>query len=257
MNYILIRSRYELFDRVFININGNDVKEIKYKRKSINKFWIKNEDFDFVDVKEKNIRKKRLFLLIEGEEIFINRIAIKKIKIKNIKGLVNNWIRGYFKSNVDNILYDYDFINNYNNSSIEILVYCVKYPNNKLIKNYLDNNRLIKIKVYTACFINYFNKIIDEENYIVVVYFNEKIYFLAVVKNKLYADRIFNKTDTEKYNSFEIVNYLENVLSESNIKLKNIYVSNNGTSFIENAYYSNKIKSLGDVDISLLMKYCI
>lgn len=82
-----------------------------------------------------DLKKKRLYLLIEGEELFIRMMTIPKVSKDKIYSMIKSELEYYFKS-IKEIVFTYT-ITGINNKNIELLVFCINADKLSLLKNFV------------------------------------------------------------------------------------------------------------------------
>ena len=172
-----------------------------------------------------HIKNKNLYILVEGETVFIKLITLPTVKKYLINDMIKNELRFYYKD-IDHIAFTYKLIKK-SKTNIEILVFCLRGNNLDILENNLDNTiRLKKINLIQFCFKNYYSNKIHEKNYILIFYYNFNLYFLICHDDEIVANNIVNSEQLLLLRfSEEMVEFLEKY-SEYAKQCKNIYYSN-------------------------------
>jgi len=184
------------------------------------------------------VKNRKLTIVIEGEEIYIEPITIPKVRNFRIYDLVKNELVYKF-DNIDNIIFNYKVIGE-SDKCINVIVYCANIENYHMLKKEsYKGGTFTKINLLQNYLLNYLSKMINEKDYYIAFKYNRDIYFLLVSKNNLIANRVmkFDKalsTYTEDFKDFleeykEEYSYINKIytleISLSNIELDNFIVT--------------------------------
>lgn len=138
-----------------------------------------------------DIRNKNLYIMVEGETVYIRLVTLPIVKKNLINEMIKNELRYYYKE-IDHIEFTYKLIKE-DKFNMEILVFCLKGNNLDILENSIDNNvTLKKVNLIQFCFKNYYSKKINVKNYIMVFYYNYNLYFLICNNNEIVANNIIN-----------------------------------------------------------------
>jgi hypothetical protein len=161
-----------------------------------------------------DIKNKNLYVLVEGETVYIKLLTLPTVKKYLINDLIKNELRYYYK-NIDHIAFTYKIIKK-DKINMEILVFCLKGNKLDILQNSIDNKvNLKKVNLIQFSFKNYYSKQIHEKNYILIFYYNCNLYFLICYNDEIVANTIIYTDDfklscfssqmnefLEKYNAF-------------------------------------------------------
>ena len=236
----------------------------------VNDFFHKNTYYeetknirDFqIDIKNKN-----LYVLVEGETVYIKIITLPVVKKHQINDMIKNELRYYYKE-IDHIAFTYKLIKE-DKFNIEVLVFCLKGSNLDILKNSIDNNiKLKRVSLIQFCFKNYYSNKIHEKNYIFVFYYSFNLYFLICHNGEIMVNNIISITEPLPFSFSEIMNeFLEKY--NDNAKLcKKIYYANieqldikdlntEALSMMEFKYLGLPHQILDDLKREELLKYII
>lgn len=138
-----------------------------------------------------DIKNKNLYVLVEGEAVYIKLINLPSVKKHLINDMIKNELRYYFKE-IEHIAFTYKLIKE-DKSNMEILVFCLKGNNLDILENCIDNNiNIKKVNLIQFCFKNYYSSKIKQVNYILVFYYNYNLYFLICHNDEIVANDIIN-----------------------------------------------------------------
>jgi hypothetical protein len=201
--------------KFLLQINNDGVKAIPFKRVPIVK-KIKYFNESFVDkeffVKLKN---KKLFMVIEGEELYIHNITIPRVKNFRIYDMIKNELIYKF-NNISNIIFNYNIIREAE-EVIDVIVYCVNIENfNVLKKENYNGSNFIKVNLIQNYFISYFETLIKEEDYFFAFRYKRNVYFLLVSKKNIVANKVIAIDKNLLSYSEEFVAFLKNYREEYN-----------------------------------------
>lgn len=162
------------------NIILNRVKSIA----TLNTYY---KDFQSIKDFEAQIKNKNLYILVEGETVYIKMVTLPKVKKHLVFDMIKNELRYYYKD-IDHIAFTYKLIKQ-DKSNMDILVFCLKGNNLDVLKNSINNNiNLKKVSLIQICFKNYYSSKINNKNYILVFYFNCNLYFLICSSGEIVAN---------------------------------------------------------------------
>jgi hypothetical protein len=214
-----------------------------------------------------HIKNKNLYILVEGETVFIKLITLPVVKKYLINDMIKNELRFYYKD-IDHIAFTYKLIKR-TKINIEVLVFCLKGSKLDILENNIHNNiNLKKVTLIQFCFKNYYSNKIHEKNYILIFYYNFNLYFLICYDDEIVANNIVSSKELvllkfseemvgflEKYN--EYANQCKNIYY-SNINELNAYKSENDRlNIYEFNYLGLSNKMLDDFKREELLKYII
>lgn len=211
----------------FITVDKNNfnLNYIKNKERSKN-----FKEFDDL-LEDKKIKSKKLYVLIEGEEVYIKELIIPKVKGKKINKILNNELLYEFNS-LEDILYCYK-IKNKNKRNMNILMFCVNIYDKLYVKKILNNKFNVK-GIYLVQFVilNYYMKYIKENKFKFLLKYKDYIYFIVCDKDKIIYNSVIKederknilikkellKEEFKMYNKIYCVfcdtNFLKDVLDE-------------------------------------------
>ncbi|MGH4120039.1 hypothetical protein [Clostridium sp.] len=198
-------------------------------------------DFQSIKDFEARIKNKNLYILVEGETVYIKMVTLPLVRKHLISDMIKNELRYYYKD-IDHIAFTYKLVKQ-DKSNMDILVFCLKGNNLDVLKNSINNNiTLKKVNLIQICFRNYYSSKISDKNYILVFYYNCNLYFLICVSGEIVANNsifikelsLFDYSDAineflEKYSGYAKLCktvYYANVKGLNIDEFKNISLSN-------------------------------
>lgn len=153
---------------------------------------IKAKDIDDIKIDFKN---KNLFIIVDGEEIYVKLMTFPKVKQENLHEFIKEELQYRFK-NIDNIMFTYQITKD-NGSSLEVIVFCLNWSKYNLIKKCTERGGKIKgIFPMQFCILNNYKNRIKDKNYILIFIHENILYLLACSDNKMIANSVM-KTFTE------------------------------------------------------------
>ncbi|MCB2291978.1 hypothetical protein LGK95_00300 [Clostridium algoriphilum] len=240
-------------------IEGIEFSKQTMLSKTIN-FLQKNKYYkDILDIKDfkLDIKNKNLYILVEGETVYIKMVTLPLVKKYQINDIIKNELRYYYKD-IDHMAFTYKLIKE-DKINMELLVFCLKGNNLDILENSIENNiNLRKINLIQFCFKEYCSTKINVKSYILVFYYNSNLYFLICNNNEIVANNIVN---IEELHQFEFSYLMNNFLEQYNdyVKLseKIYYVNINALNIDELEYVSLPHQILDEVSRKELLKYII
>ncbi|MGH4125678.1 MAG: hypothetical protein ACREV6_22430 [Clostridium sp.] len=200
------------------NIILNKVNNIAY----VNTYY---KDTPNIKDFEMDIKNKNLYVLVEGETIYIKMVTLPLVKKYLINDLIKNELRYYYKD-IDHISFTYKFIKK-DKFNMEILVFCLSGNNLGLLESCIDNNiKLKKVNLIQFCFKNYYSSKINEKNYIFVFYYNCILYFLICHNDEIVANTIVRVVDLHLFKFSYAMNEFLDKYNDYAKLCKKIYYAN-------------------------------
>jgi hypothetical protein len=206
----------EFSKSIILNKVNNSFEKNSYYKEIEN---VKNFQID--------IKNKNLYVLVEGETVYIKIITLPVVKRYQINDMIKNELRYYYKE-IDHIAFTYKLIKE-DKFNMEVLVFCLKGSNLDILENSIDNNiNLKRVNLIQFCFKNYYSNKIHEKNYIFVFYYNFNLYFLICHDGEIMVNNILSVRETLPFKFSDVMNeFLEKY--NDNAKLcKKIYYANIG-----------------------------
>jgi hypothetical protein len=237
-------------------IEINDRFLIKYEgaRKKFRVIY-KSDSYRFEDLKDiyVDLKYKRAAVILEGEEITVKLLTFPKVKKEALNGLIKNELFYYFKD-IDNIVFKYSIINEYNNK-LDIHVYCIDKRKINLIENCLNSSTRIKgIYLIQFCIINYFRSKIKEKDYVFAFQYKDNLYFLYCINNKVLHSSVNKTTINEIQFEALLYNFIENckILYEKDV-YKIYYSDCENSRILQDSLRNINCENLGSIDSNKLV----
>jgi hypothetical protein len=204
-----------------------------------------------------DIKNKNLYVLIEGETVYIKLVTLPLVKKYLINDMIKNELRYYYKD-IEHIAFTYKLIKK-DKSNMEILVFCLKGNNLDILENSLDNNiNLKKVNLIQFCFKNYYSNKINEQNYILVFYYNCNLYFLICRNDEIVANNIISVKELLLFKFSEVMNeFLEQYNSYAKLSKKIYYANIEELNIDEFKYLALSHQILDELKRDDLLKYII
>jgi hypothetical protein len=236
----------------------------------VNDFFEKNTYYkETENIKEFqiDIKNKNLYVLVEGETVYIKIITLPVVKKHQINDLIKNELRYYYKE-IDHIAFTYKLIKE-DKFNMEVLVFCLKGNNLDILKNSIDNNiKLKRVNLIQFCFKNYYSNRIHEKNYVFVFYYSFNLYFLICHNGEIMVNNILSTTETLSFKFSDVMNEFLEKYNENAKLCKKIYYANIGQlnikdldsevlSMVEFKYLGLPHQILDDLKREELLKYII
>ena len=232
------------------NILLNRVKNIAYGN-TYNKDTLNIKEF------KTDIRNKNLYILVEGETIYIKIITLPLVKKYQINDLIKNELRYYYKD-IDHISFTYKIIKK-DKLNMEILVFCISGNSLDILENCIENNiNFKKVNTIQFCFKNYYCNKINEKNYILVFYYNCKIYFLICHNDEIVANTIIRVMDSFLFKfSYAMNEFLDQYNDYAKLCNKIYYANVEGINIEGFKYHTLSNVILENLEWEKLVKYII
>jgi|GEM_PF-1060533 len=239
-------SGIEFFKHNFLNRTINITKGDTYYKDRHN-----IKDFK-IDIKNKN-----LYILVEGETVYIKMVTLPIVKKYLINDMIKNELRYYYKD-IDHIAFTYKLIKE-DKFNMELLVFCLKGNNLDILENSIENNiNLKKVNLIQFCFNNYYSNKINVKNYILVIYYNFNLYFLICSNNEIVANNIVNIHEEPQFEFSHLMNdFLEQYNDYAKQSEKIYYANTKQLDINEFKYIALPHQILDELKREELLKYII
>jgi len=204
-----------------------------------------------------DIRNKNLYVLVEGETIYIKMVTLPIVKKHQINDLIKNELRYYYKD-IQHISFTYKLIKK-DEFNMEIMVFCLSGNNLGILETCIENNvHLKKVNLIQFCFKNYYSNKINEDNYILVFYYNHILYFLICHNDEIVANSIIRVVDLILFKfSYAINEFLDKYNSYAKLCEKIYYANVEGLKIEEFKYLKLSAVILQNLKRDDLVKYII
>ncbi|MBU3142200.1 hypothetical protein [Clostridium sp. CF012] len=204
-----------------------------------------------------DIKNKNLYVLVEGETIYIKMVTLPLVKKHLISDLIKNELR-YYYNDIDHISFTYKLINK-DEFKMEILVFCLSGNNLDILENCIDNNiNLKKVNLIQFCFKNYYCNKINEKDYILVFYYNCILYFLICHNDEIVANTNVKVVDLLLFKfPYAMNEFLDKYNNYAKQCKKNYYANVEGLYIEEFKYLTLPVVILENLKGPELIKYII
>lgn len=181
------------------------------------------KDFEKLKIK---IRNKNLYIIIEGEEIYIKNMRLPRVYGEQLDTLIQNQLIYLYGTKAEEIFYSYTIFKEKQNE-VEVLVFCVNCEELNEFKNYTNYSGVIKkVNLVQFCFLNYFKKYISDDNYFFIFKYNENLYLIAVAENKVIADKVVKDSEENDEIILRAYNYLKERALAVYVHINKMYCAN-------------------------------
>ncbi len=249
---------------MFLEVSAERISGIKFSKNNIlNKVY--NIDYgnpyykdtaNIMDFKI-DIKNKNLYVLIEGETVYIKMVTIPLVKKYLINELIKNELRYYYKD-IEHMSFTYKLIKK-DKVNMEVLVCCLSGNNLDILESCIDNNiNLKKVNLIQFCIKDYYSKKIDEKSYILVFYYNHILYFLICNNDEIVANSIIRIVDLPLFKfSYAMNEFLDKYSGYAKHCNKIYYVNVEGINIEEFEYLTLPKMILEKLTREKLVKYII
>ena len=227
---------------IFLEVSEKKISGIEFSKHVIfNKVYnIANENIYYKDATniidfQSNIKNKNLYVLVEGETVYIRMVTLPTVKKYLVNDMIKNELRYYYKD-MNHISFTYKLIKK-NKTNMEILVFCLKENNLDILENSYNNVTLKKVNLIQFCFKNFYSSKINVKDYIMVFYYNTNLYYLICNNNEIVAN-----------NSLSLKEVIISKFSKSMNEFLEQY--NDYAKSCEKIYYSNISQLVIESDIN-------
>ncbi|WMJ81393.1 hypothetical protein RBU49_03805 [Clostridium sp. MB40-C1] len=247
---------------LFLNIRGNNVMNVRCEKLDKKNYIPYEEDkrnhepyiqrdiiknFEELKIKVKN---RKLYIMLEGEEIHVKLLKLPKVYNEKLENMIENEMIYLYGTKANEIYYDYSVLKE-NKNDLDVLVFCVNCELLSNMKSYNKfKNSIKRVSLVQMHFIEYLKRYILENKYILILEYYNNIYFTAIYKDKIIANKVVKSSENDYDSLVNGVNFIKDRISIINVKIDNIYTCNiNNYRF--NQYLSEikdvKYKNLGEL----------
>lgn len=173
--------------KFFINIRDDYILETSLKKdRGINTRKICS---DFLHSKSNiNIYRRNIYIFIEQEKIYVKFLSVPRIPNKNLYYIIKKEL-DYIFGNVKNLIFSYEILK-IKETNIDLIVYYSDCKKTNIINKYYKNKNKVNIGMIQFEFVNSFNILKRENNYILCVLYKEDLYIMGIVNSKMYSNSI-------------------------------------------------------------------
>lgn len=159
-----------------------------------------------------NIHRKKVYAIVEGEEVYIKLVTIPRVNYNKIEDLIRCELLYYFKD-IGSILYTYSILKE-SDVSFEIIVFCLNADKIDVLKKSLSDFTKVKgIYLIQFCVLNFIKKVVNEDDFNLAFYSKRSLYLLEVRSNVLKKNKVSKKVNTSKEFKIEIDSFINPRLS--------------------------------------------
>lgn len=180
---------------------------------------------DFQDLKIR-VRNKNLYIMIEGEEIYLKYMQFPRVYGEQLDKLIQNQLIYLYGTKAEEIFYSY-IIFKEKEKELDVLVFCVNCEELNELKNFTNYNGVIKkVNLVQFCFLNYFKKYISHSDYFFMFKYNENLYLIAVADNKIIANKVVKDSEKNYETIVRVYDYLKEKTLSLPIHINKMYCVN-------------------------------
>jgi len=215
LNLMLIYIMEGEYVNVIYMVNNKDVTEIDLgKFKSIKKkVSFKTDEQGLQKIgKERiqvNLKTKKVYVVIEGEEIYIKYFKFPIVNENKLYELINNELNYLYRN--EKFIFNYKKIKQ-TSRDIEVAVFYLRAENLDSINKLLRRQELKAVRLIQICFFNYYKNLINEKDYFIFFKYADSGYMIFVRNNSIYANEVYYMSkdkECDKIKKFFFYNYME------------------------------------------------
>ena len=204
-----------------------------------------------------DIKNKNLYVLVEGETVYIKMVTLPLVKKYLINDMIKNELRYYYKD-IEHIAFTYKLIKE-DKFNMEILVFCLKGNKLDILENSINNNICLKkVNLIQFCFKNYYANKMHMKNYVFVFYYNYNLYFLICSNDEIVVNNVINTKDLLLFKFSNVMNdFLEQYNDYAKLCEKIYYSNIEELDIDEFEYLGLNYQILDNLKREELLKYII
>lgn len=208
-----------MFNNYVVEIEENKMIDISLMKKlplksgfKIMKSVMPSGDIDGINV---DIRRKKIYVIVEGEEVYIKLITIPRVHYSKIEGLIKGELLYYFKE-IENILFTYSILKE-DDRCFEVIIFCLNADKiDVLQKNFCDISQVKGIYLIQFCILNFMKKTINEDSFNVVFSLKKSLYLMEVKYNILKQNRVIKEVTSSEEFKFKVNSFIKYKMSSHN-----------------------------------------
>lgn len=208
-----------MFDNYVVEIEENKMLDIRLMKKlplkssfKIMKSIMPSGDITGVNV---DIHRKKIYVIVEGEEVYIKLITIPRVNYSKIEDLIRGELLYYFKE-IENILFTYSILKEADRC-FEVIVFCLNADKiDVLQKSFCDISQVKGIYLIQFCILNFMKKTINEDNFNVVFSLKKSLYLMEVKFNILKKNRVIKEVMSSEEFKFQVDDFIKYKISSYN-----------------------------------------
>lgn len=171
------------------------------------------------------IKNRNLYIVIEGEEVYIKTFLIPKCNKGAIKRIICQELNIFF-NNAENLTYSYKIISK-TKDTLEVLAFYLNSEKLLKLKTYdINKNNLKLINLIQFYIFNYYYKSIKEKVYLLIITYNDNLYILGCTNKNVISNTLI-KNYNYVYNVETITSLIhKNYICLGDNKIERIYLVN-------------------------------
>jgi hypothetical protein len=204
-----------------------------------------------------DIKNKKLYIIIDGQEIYIKHLSLPRLNKYETEKLIFNELN-YYINDMSNVVFSYNIYSIHENVQ-EILVFCLNWSKLDLLKQFADkNNDIAAVYMIQLCFLKYYKSYIKSEKFLFIFKHNDNAYLLMCSSGNMISNKVIQLKDgdCDSENIVKAVNDLYNdytIPDKIDIYLANMDAPNEMTNY--NDRYN--IIKLNEVPSEKIVNCCI
>lgn len=201
-----------------------------------------------------NLKTKKVYVVIEGEEIYIKYFKFPKVNDNKLYELINNELNYLYRN--EKFIFNYKKIKQ-SSKNVEVAVFYLRAENLDSIHKVMRGQELKAVRLIQICFFNYYKKVINEKEYFMFFKYGKSGYMIFVRNNSIYANEVyFIPEDKECYRikKFFSYNYTEDSVANKIFIVGHCIKDENIIEFLKK---HGEVNFLRDIDESKMAKLII
>lgn len=179
---------------IILQISNKSIQKVDYTKIGLIKsdYTLNRTVMNSIEDIKLNIKNKKLFLIIEDEEIHIKYLNVPKVESNDLGLIIENRLKYLYGKKSEEIFYTY-IICKENEKELDVLVFCVNCEKLSGLTILNSNYRICKITLIQLCFFNYYKRFIVDKDYILIFKYSNNIYLIAAIGEKIIGNRIIEE----------------------------------------------------------------
>jgi hypothetical protein len=216
-------------------------------------------DIQSTDKIKEELNQHDIYMIYEGEEFYIKYIKLPKVKHYYVDTIIKNELTYIFKD-ITTFTYTYEAFRK-DRKYIDILVFCINSEKNIVFNSIEQSCRVKGIFLIQLSYFQYIRKIANCTKSIIILEYNNILYFLSVFNDKIVANTIIKNFGGDYEDFIAKFQYIFARTEEMETELRffksglNIYFSNFKYEDIIGAMSNNYVcRNLGNIDFEKLLE---
>lgn len=197
---------------------------------------------------------KKLYVFVHDREIYIEQITLPKLNKNDTIRLLYNKFKCYV-NDIDCVIFNYAILKKSKNTQ-DLLIYCISWKRLSLLKELSENHNTIgAVYAIQFCYLSYFSKYINYDNYI-FCFKHKTFFYLTACRNKLLLSNKVINIDKDLDIMSEIILFRDEI-NKIDCKIEGIFLVNADIPINFNNMIGFDIVKFNSIDAESIIEFSI